>query len=332
MDASALLRFLPPLAPLFQHELGFDLLRSEEGVYWYPVTRNGLGSFLQYGVQSLASTPAGLFAGTGTGIDGAQVWVDGALAPAAAGVEAPYRLEAASTLITEDEVVLSWEPVEGAVVYHLYRSTVTPLLDALAAAMGSAGPLPPIDFVDFDGLPMICDNVPALCSALEMLVTEAGHPGPFVWLDATTEPYYVDFQPTPLQAIYFVRAQLADGTLSGPSNVVAGASSAAPVTFPAVDDEMLWFLGEGKLESALRALTFVRRAGSSMSGGSFPAAARMLDLAEAMIEAQRGIDLTEEEADDLCLMVYRLRRNVQLVEWDLIPSMSIMDPSMSLFF
>jgi hypothetical protein len=58
----------------------------------------------------------------------------------------------------------------------------------------------------------------------------------------------------------------------------------------------------------------------------------MLDLAEAMIEAQRGIDLTEEEADDLCLMVYRLRRNVQLVEWDLIPSMSIMDPSMSLFF
>ncbi len=43
IDASVLARFIPPLAPLLSHEFGFDLLRSEEGVYWYPVSRNRTG-------------------------------------------------------------------------------------------------------------------------------------------------------------------------------------------------------------------------------------------------------------------------------------------------
>jgi hypothetical protein len=317
MDASALARFFPELAPLFRHESGFDMLRSEEGVYWHPVTRNALGSFLQYGVQSLASTPAGLFAGTATGTDGAQVWLESPLSPAPSGPEAPYRLEAASALVTdnEGEVVLSWEPVPDAVVYHIYRSTITPLEAVAGPAPGSPGSLS--DLIDFDGMPMLCDNVPTLCGLLEAVVNESGHPGPFFRIDATTDRFYVDLQPTSLQAIYFVRAQRADGTLSGPSNVVGGASSAAPVTFPAVENELVHLFEEDKLGGAFRALTFVRRAEYIMAGGNLPAATRMLGFAEALVEAQRGIALTEEEADELCLWIYRLRRNVQLVEWDL---------------
>ncbi len=326
MDMSALARFIPQLEPFFRHELGFDMLRSEEGVYWHPVTRKGLGSFLQYGVQSLASTPAGLFAGTATGTDGAQVWLKSPLSPLAAGPEAPYRLEAASDLITdnEEDVVLSWEPVQGAVAYHLYRSTVTPFLEALQILFPTAGPLGSLpSLIDFDGMPMLCDNVPALCSFLDVLVNESGHPGPFFRIGATTDPFYVDVQPTSLQAIYFVRAQLADGTLSGPSNVVGGASSAAPVTFAAVGDEMVSLIEKDKLGGALRALTFVRRSAHSLNGGNSPAATRMLEIAEALVEARRGIDFTEEEADELCLWIYRLRRNVQLVEWSLISDTSL---------
>jgi len=321
IDASAIARFIPQLEPYFRHELGFDMLRSEEGLYWHPVTRNALGSFLQYGVQSLASTPAGLFAGTATGTDGAQVWLKGPLATAVTGPEAPYRLEAASELITDnaDDVVLSWEPVPDAVVYHLYRSTVTPFLEALLpAASGPVGAL-----LDFDGMPMLCDNVPALCGFLEALVNEAGHPGPFVWIDATTDPFYVDVQPTSLQSVYFVRAQRADGSISGPSNLVGGTSTAAPVTFPAVEDELVSLYQEDKLGGALRALTFVRRSGYTMTGANLPAATHMLELAEGLVEARRGIDFTEEEADDLCLWIYRLRRNVQLVEWELISDTSL---------
>jgi len=326
MDTSILALFFPQLAPLFQHELGFDMLRTEEGVYWHPVTRNGLGSFLHYGVQSLESTPAGLFAGTSAGINGAQVWIKGPLPPAATGPAAPFRLEAASELITDsaDDVILSWEPVPDAVVYHVYRSTVTPILEALlssAAGPGPPGSLPGL--LDFDGMPMLCDNVPALCAFLDVIVNETGQPGPFAWIGATTDPFYVEPQPTSLQSMYFVRAQRADGTLSGPSNIVGGASSAAPVTFPAVDDELISLLEQDELGGALRALTFVRRAGYSMSGGNFPAATRQLELAEALVEARRGIDFTEEEADDLCLWIYRLRRNVQLVEWSLISDTSL---------
>jgi hypothetical protein len=325
MDASVLALFFPQLTPLFQHELGFDMLRSEEGVYWHPVTRKGLGAFLQYGVQSLESTPAGLFAGTAAAINGAQVWSNSP-PPPAADPAAPYRLEAASELITDndDDVILSWEPVPDAVVYHVYRSTVTPLLQALLSSASAAGGLDSLPgLADFDGMPMLCDNVPALCALLDVIVNETGHPGPFERLDATTDPFYVDLQPTSLQSMYFVRAQRADGTLSGPSNIVGGASNAAPVTFPAVDDELVSLLEEDKLAGALRALTFVRRAGYSMSGGNLPAARHQLELAEALVEARRGIDLTEEEADELGLWIYRLRRNVQLVEWSLISDASL---------
>jgi hypothetical protein len=326
MDLSILAAFFPELAPQFQHEIGFDMLRSEQGVYWHPVTRNGLGSFVQYGVQSLESTPAGLFAGTAAGIDGAQVWLKGTLPPAPTGPAAPYRLEAASELITDnaDEVILSWEPVPDAVVYHVYRSTVTPLLSALPSSNSAAGGLDSLSAIrDFDGLPMLCDNVPSLCVLLEVIVNETGVPGPFSWIASTTDRFYLEAQPTSVQSIYFVRAQRADGSLSSFSNIVGGASTAAPVTFPKVDDELLSLLEQDKLGGALRALTFVRRAGYTMAGGNHPAATHMLELAEDLVEARRGIDFTEEEADDLCLWIYRLRRNVQLVEWSLISDTSL---------
>ncbi len=43
---------------------GFDLWRSHDGANWELVTSVGLGDPTSWGIESMASTPAGLFVGT----------------------------------------------------------------------------------------------------------------------------------------------------------------------------------------------------------------------------------------------------------------------------
>jgi SAM-dependent methyltransferase len=44
-------------------QAGFDLWRSQDGVNWLPVSRNGFGNPCNYGVRTMASSPYGLFLG-----------------------------------------------------------------------------------------------------------------------------------------------------------------------------------------------------------------------------------------------------------------------------
>ena len=43
---------------------GCELWRTTDGDRWMPVTLNGFGNYFNWGIRSLLSTPAGLFAGT----------------------------------------------------------------------------------------------------------------------------------------------------------------------------------------------------------------------------------------------------------------------------
>ncbi len=316
MDASVLARFLPFLAPLLQHEFGFDLLRSEEGVYWYPVTRNGLSSVLQYSVASLKSTPLGLFVGTATGTDGAQVWTSGGGALAQAdGPKAPYRLEAASALLTGGEVVLSWEPAADTVAYHVYRSKMRSLF-GLMTGSGLSDLARERSLVDASGL--LCDNLPNLCFLLTMIGTTVSIPGPFEWTAATTEPLYVEPQPTLLQSVYFVRAQRADGSLSDPSNIAGGASSAPPVRFSIVEGSLLQLIGSyqsfGPRRSPLRALFYVRTARNYANTGDIRHALNNLELAREALDPVPGTQLVKDNAYDVSLLIYRLKRNLLLAD------------------
>ncbi len=54
----------PDLEQYAQHSAGFDLWRSEDGSGWNAVSRNGFDNGYNYGVRTMASTPAGLFVGT----------------------------------------------------------------------------------------------------------------------------------------------------------------------------------------------------------------------------------------------------------------------------
>lgn len=55
---------------------GFDLWRSRDGVYWFPVSLNGLGNQHNYGVRMLYLAQNGkLYLGTANPFDGLEVWV-----------------------------------------------------------------------------------------------------------------------------------------------------------------------------------------------------------------------------------------------------------------
>src|SRR3546814_6205008 len=43
---------------------GFSLWRTDDGVHWEPVTRDGFGNKFNWGGRTFASTPHGLFVGT----------------------------------------------------------------------------------------------------------------------------------------------------------------------------------------------------------------------------------------------------------------------------
>lgn len=124
-------------------------------------------------------------------------------------------------------VSLSWSPVSGAVDYLVYRITFYPL---------NAPPPPP------SGSPLAaaCSTNPAagglkVCYAQRAIqraaqpgaTTAYGYPGPVTFLTRVSSPAYSETPPSSLQAMYYVRAEDANGNLSVPSNVVGGPSLAA---------------------------------------------------------------------------------------------------------
>lgn len=53
---------------------GADLYRSQDGVHWAPVFKNGLGDFNNYGVRSMKSAQGRLFLGLANPSTGLQIW------------------------------------------------------------------------------------------------------------------------------------------------------------------------------------------------------------------------------------------------------------------
>jgi hypothetical protein len=88
-NSSSFLRFLKSFAGvgiahrwpeaidrIVEDEGGFDLWRSRDGIVWEPVTRHGFGNPDNWGVESMVSTPAGLFLGTvSMPRSGCEIWL-----------------------------------------------------------------------------------------------------------------------------------------------------------------------------------------------------------------------------------------------------------------
>ena len=199
-DWSVGLRTVEGLDKLFGFQFGFDLLRTDDGVRWNAVSRSGMGDPLNFGGRSFASTPYGLFMGTARPVGGAQVYRCNGTGcdPEVTALAAPGDLRAVSAILSGREVILSWNPVPGAVRYRVYRMTMRGIEDIV--------PLP-------------IDGAAAL-------------PNPIVQVASHVNTFHTETAPTDEQSIYFVRAEDAEGNLSPPSNFVGGPSKAGPFVNP----------------------------------------------------------------------------------------------------
>jgi hypothetical protein len=73
-DWSWWLRDIPGLGKRMRSEFGFDLYATCDGARWWAATRDGFGRATDFGVRTLAASPAGLFIGTTNHVRGATVF------------------------------------------------------------------------------------------------------------------------------------------------------------------------------------------------------------------------------------------------------------------
>lgn len=143
--------------------------------------------------------------------------------PANTTLAAPVLYSAPGPIAKGSPISLSWSAVSGASDYLLYRIALSPsqttappgvngtVVKACANATGTKAAL--------------CSQLPAVKSANSSALF--GYPGPPILLTRVTNPAYTENAINNLQALYFVRAEDANGDLSPPSNVAGGPSLAA---------------------------------------------------------------------------------------------------------
>jgi hypothetical protein len=210
--------------PQFAWQFGFDLWVTDDGWYFYPVTIDGFGDPQQWGVRNFASTPHGLFMGTGSFWSGLQIWQmpgyrlflpvvqsagSAGVATMATAQPGPAtsispirRLDPARPTRLELEQspegwILSWDNVTPGSRYHVYRSRLQPNSEL----------------------------------QLPDLALDAWVPGPPEEIAITGSPFYVDRAADPLARYqYHVRAGTAAAILSQRSNLVSAPPQSAPIT------------------------------------------------------------------------------------------------------
>lgn len=121
-DQSTTQRLCDNKLPLIDQWMGFDLLRTSDGIHFSAITLDGFGDPFDYGVRTFASTPHGLFMGTANPYFGAKVYraVPGALDPT--NLEPPGRVVAVPD---PDGVRLSWRGPLFASQFRIYRAEFT---------------------------------------------------------------------------------------------------------------------------------------------------------------------------------------------------------------
>ena len=241
-------RFLGPLGDLFWPHFGFDLYRTNDGIHWEAVTRNGFGDKFNYGGRSLKSTPAGLFIASTRPQGGTQVWhcpPPGCTEnPPDTNPPAPTLLTAESEELSGRTVMLSWQPSPGAVRYRVYRATVNGIDAYLGSLPQIEIPIPglpqpvTLDAVQAGQLDFLCLSpatesacliITAIKSAEALPRPVVSVPDSFKQVGIVINPFFSETAPTDYQSLYFVLAEDAEGNLSKASNFVGGPSKAAAV-------------------------------------------------------------------------------------------------------
>lgn len=227
--------------------MGFDFMATRDGWYFFEISRNGFGDIFDFGIRNFATTPYGLFFGTGNYYYGTKVYlgVPGTIysyflptvtrggIPATLARSLPPnplslipsrvafgRLTPPQRLEVEDlgrAAVLSWLPPAGAVRFHVFRAEATRHPEFESPELGS----------------------------------EVWVPGPYEKVAVTDQALFLDTALRPdRRYYYYVLAEDASGRLSSPSNLVR-VPSLAPKATVSYLERFLAQHGDGVLSAAV---------------------------------------------------------------------------------
>ncbi len=311
-SSSGVWHLVPWIEDLLRANYGFDLYATQEGWYFYLITRTGLERYsLSYSARTMASTPGGMYLGTMNDSYGLQLWrgtvgKDELFLPLlSAGGTTPVR-SAAGLNSTEFRIrtadlaaparlqldnsarglILSWEPVEGGVTYGVYRSDFAVNEDLAALA-------------------------PELAEAF---------PGPFRRIASTGKAHYLDVTAIPGQTYqYYVVTEQGNRTSRG-SNFVQAPVVTEPATVKALQELIAaWAthsVAAEKSSTRLFRASFEGLNEALLSGDLSEAASRQQELSEILAGDSSG--LPSWRATDIAALMERFERRLHLARMGLI--------------
>ncbi len=308
-------RTLPELDKLIGFQYGFDVYISCDGQFWFPATYDAFGDGrYNFGVRTMAATPAGGFIGSTNYAQGARTWkarsftlCDAQAAATASAPQPPSRLEAE---IQASGVVLSWDAAPNAVQYHIQRAEHHLNKDVGVTARADLPPQPATAQGRF---------LPGIAGA-GGLPPDAWIPGPFVEIGTTGQPYYVDQTTKPeTRYTYQVVADTSQGATTSPSNLVIVPSLRPAATFAELSGAIEAYAARDQLppSDAAQLSALVGQAEIAAAQGDY---AEALDLLAGLQvqTAQIAGSGQDPSQGDLAILTARLARRLSLAEQGLV--------------
>jgi hypothetical protein len=275
---------------LFVKRFGFDVHRTQNGWYFYPITFDGFqqkdptgnNNWFNFTGRIANSTPYGLFIGTGNDQFGLQIWRATA-GPGA--VSPPQNLDAEKT---GTGAVLSWQPSPAAVRYHIFKADYAYWFQL--------------------GVPLYAGGTI--------------YPRPFAEIGTTTDTNYSDGTPLGLWSHYYVVAEDAAGGLSDPSNISRAPSLNAATSFSYLQNTLGQWQTNGELSAAVgtqigNALNLIKLLVIFQAYG--PAQAQLQQLTQTV----GSLPVAAWRAADLQVLLAKLNRRIDLARLGKIPALSV---------
>ncbi len=287
-DNSTAYRDIPIISNITAGEYGFSLYGTRDGVQYTPITDTGFGDIFNESARTFASTPYGMFLGAQNSYYGLRVWLADHEEPTLA---APVRAEAE---VIGGRTLLSWEPVDGALRYRVFRATFTS-----NETLGIAE-----------------------------LDREAWLPGSFMQVGSTTRPFYVDDSVRLDEHFYHYYLLAEDGQhrSSPASNLVRVPSLAPTMTFQELSATVRRWARPGTAVTPAAARTVVAaldEARLALAQGDATAARQRLAQLRLALHTSQATLLPDWRVTDLEALLDKLERRIELSRLGLLPAASI---------
>jgi hypothetical protein len=340
------------IEPLIKNVMGLQLFGTSDGWYWSTITLDGFGNMFDFGVRNLASTPYGLFVGTANDYYGLDVFRAiltpnepplGQLGPGSQSDaiygsinNLPSRTAAPNELdveISHGQPLLSWQPVLGAVRYHVLRAPLRTILlsnQPPPNGNGGGGGNPYGDTTVNLGVGQAATDfvAPTADGAAPGLFTHPGasgpnavgpqpgeyiYPGNFQEIGSTNDTVFVDQPITTTSYVYMVTTTDLQGLQSDTSNMVQAPPLFPTATFTFAVGYAQNLNGRGLFVSSSayqQTITAFQTAATLVKSNDYADAIDTLRTLQNQVVA--GNAVTAPDSTDLAIIINRLERRVKL--------------------